>query len=250
MSEIYLVASGTGPSRQMTMPEIMAALSTGELSIEDHFWQEGRPRWEPLGTIPGLRARVSQAGPPAAQPKPPPRPSVPAAPNRAPGSGPRDLGAPLPGPWAVNAPPDAKVQTLDFWAQPAKPRYAFWSAVSYTLVSLIFTPLVGSLFIFRNHKHAGERTWRIIPIFWMVVWAAFIVATLVERIAFKGQNWLPYLIGFGGLWVFWFFTCALPHRNYLKAQPADVGWRSDWAKPLGFGFLGLVIYVIVMLLVR
>lgn len=253
MSEIYLVARGTEPSRKMTIPAIAVAIAAGELSLDDQYWQEGRTHWEPLRAIPGLSARVAQIGSPRAgtsAPRSKPRQST-RGQQPSPGIGFQPNVAALPSnPWGDTVPQNAGTKPADFWALTSKPRIRLWSAVSYTLASLVFTPLLGSIFIFRNHTQADERIWRGVPLFWIVAWISFIAATLVERVVFRGHHWPWYLAGFGALWVFWFFTCALPHRLFLKAQPTEVTWRSDWGKPLGFGFLGLVLYTIVMLLAR
>jgi hypothetical protein len=221
MVEKYLVEWGTGPSRTLTLSEINAAITAGEISPESLFWQEGRPHWEPLNTLFGVTAR-------------------------APANGNKKAGV-------VSAPASSPAgdSAKGFWEQQGVPSYiSLWSTVSYTFVALLFTPLTGSILIYQNHRVTGERAWRLLPVFWMVVWGIAILAVLADRI-FRGFAYWPYWVAIAGvLWFFWFFTCALPHRAYLHTlAKLEIYWRTDFGKPLGFSFFVLVACAILMLLV-
>jgi phosphoglycerol transferase MdoB-like AlkP superfamily enzyme len=141
---------------------------------------------------------------------------------------------------------------LSFWSQPeTKPRLAVWSPVMYTLFSAFFTPLLGSVLIAQNHRATEETVWRGISWFWLAVWSAFLVVGLSLHFAAIPCGPLVYwIVGFIALSIGWFFTCALPHRGFLQSRSFDAAWRTDWGKPVGFGFLAWVIVFTVFLLTR
>ena len=269
MTDKYCVARGNNPLIEMTLAEIRESITKGELSATDLYCRKGAARYEQIDTLPeyaelAKKAPAGQTIPhpgtssgklrtqPVANPAsegtqspPPPRTYLP--PKRAPRPENRQYTPPsMPPPPARDSPPPATGRDDDrqssFWLQSTRPRLRFWSPVSYTLVSVFFTPLLGTLLIDANHRMAQERTWRTIPMFWSVVWGAYLIAVLTDKFAEGTRHWPLWAGAYCAMGIFWFFTCALPHRLFLRQQPNDVEWRGDWGRPLGFGFLTIVIY--------
>lgn len=233
----YQVARPGQPSRQMTLSEINLGLASGEVMPEDQYWAKGMSGWERVSALNGVvipsspRTRVSPDAPPG---------------SRLP-SGNTNHALPARGPAASAAP-----GSLSYWAQPdTKPRLAVWSPVAYTLLSVFFTPLVGTILIAQNHRATEETVWRGISWFWMVAWSGFLLVGLALYFA-KVACGSPLYWGLGAcaLIVTWFFTCALPHREFLHARSFDAAWRTDWGKPVGFGFLAWVLVFTTFLLTR
>jgi hypothetical protein len=273
MSNKYYVARGNLPIIEMTLAEIRESIVKGELSAADLYCQKGAAKYERIGAMPEYAALAKKA--PAGKTPPPPetlpdgsRPNSLAGqtsgssqtspsprtylpPRRA--TLPENLqwtppvSTPSPAQMAPHNAANVPVGTGDdlppsFWLQPARPSLRFWSSVSYTLASVVLTPLLGSLLIDANHRMAQERTWRTIPLFWCVVWGLYLLAVLTDEFIEGMQHW-PWWAGvYCAMGLFWFFTCALPHRLFLRQQPNDIEWRGDWGRPLGFGFLAFVLY--------
>ena len=121
--------------------------------------------------------------------------------------------------------------------------------MAFLLLSVFFSPLMGSVLIAQNHRAAGEKIWRGVSWFWVVVWAVFLLVAFSLQFAAVPCGPVHYwIMACLGLSAFWFFTCALPHHGFLHARSFDAAWRSDWGKPVGFGFLGWVILFTVFLL--
>jgi len=230
----YQVARPGHPSRQLTLAGINLGLASGEVMADDQYWIKGMSRWERVNDLPGViipttpRTRAPMATAGASQP-----------PMR---------GAETRSPTSSSIPNG----NLSFWAKPeANVRLAVWSPLSYILLSVFFTPVVGSALILQNHRATEEIVWRGIAWFWLVVWSAsLLVGFSLFFAAVPCGPVLYWMVGFGALAVAWVFTCALPHSGFLSARSFDAAWRTDWGKPLGFGFLGWVLVFTAYLLTR
>jgi len=219
----------------MTLSEINYGLASGEVMPDDQYWVKGMPRWERVSNLSGVNLPVS----------PKPRtPLVTAGPSRSMAFVAEPMVSPTRG--------GATSGDLSFWSQPeTKPRLAVWSPVMYTLLSAFFTPLIGTVLIAQNHRATEETVWRGVSWFWLVVWSTFLLAGFSLRFAaVPCGSTLDWVLAFFALSIGWFFTCALPHRSFLHARSFDAAWRTDWGKPIGFGFLAWMIIFTVFLLTR
>ena len=232
----YQIARPGQPSRQMSLSEINFGLASGEVMPDDQFWIKGMPRWERVRELAGVILPTS----------PKTRPPVANAAN-----GSRSSAA-VAEPVVFQNHGSSGAENLSFWAQPeTKPRVAVWSPVMYTVLSAFFTPLIGSLLIAQNHRATGETIWRGVSWFWLVVWSGFLLTGLsLHFCSVPCGPILYWIVGFMAFSAAWFFTCALPHRSFLQTRPFDAAWRTDWGKPVGFGFLAWVIVFTVFLLTR
>ncbi|MFT3784276.1 MAG: hypothetical protein QM790_19890 [Nibricoccus sp.] len=230
----YQIATPGQSSRPMSLSEINLGLASGEVMPDDQYWFKGMPRWEKVRDLPGVilpptpKARVSTGAAAAAHPFE----TKTAATMTTRGSGPSG--------------------TLSFWSQPEhRPRLSVWSPTVYLWLSLFFTPLTGTVLVAKNHRATEETIWRPIAWFWVVFWTLFIAAAVsLYFAAVPCGTLVQWGIGYGVLLVMWYFTCALPHGNFLRARSFEAGWRRDWGKPLGFGFLAWVVVATVYLLTR
>ena len=235
----YQVARPGHPSRQMTLSEINLGLASGEVMPDDQCWVKGTPHWVRVSDLQGVLIPSS--------PRTRPATTTASAVGRplVENTEPTEVGQ---GGTAVPAAPIA----LSFWAHPeTKPRLAVWSPVAYTLLSVVFTPLLGTVLIAQNHRATGETVWRGIAWFWLMVLSVFLLAGASLHLAdIPCGPPLYWIYGFIALTIGWFFTCALPHRSFLHARSFDAAWRSDWGKPVGCGFLAWVIVFTIFLLTR
>jgi len=230
----YQIARPGTPSRQMTLTEINLGLASGEVMPEDQYWSKGMPRWERVSDLAGvilpnsLKTRAPLATTVVRRT---------AAVVAEPVASIRNI--PMPG-------------DLSFWAQPeTKPRLAVWSPVMYTMLSAFFTPLAGTVLIAQNHRATEETVWRGVAWFWLVVWSLFLLTGLsLHFAAIPCGPPLYWILASGALAIGWFFTCALPHREFLHTRAFEAAWRTDWGKPVGYGFLAWVVVFTVFLLTR
>ncbi|MBK9991114.1 MAG: hypothetical protein IPP19_10355 [Verrucomicrobia bacterium] len=222
-SEKFQVAALGQPAKTMTLSEINLALASGELTPDDQYWIKGLPRWKKVRDLSGviLPGGTREQMPP--EPRQPGRSATPFLP-----------------------------EPVSFWAQPERrASVSMWPYAVYFGLSLPFTPLLGSVLVARNLHSQGEDSWRLVSWFWIFVWA--LVLTGSCYLYFAGYPWftLKYLgLGYGVLFVFWYFTCGLPHRLHLHAHSADICWKKGWGRPAGLGFLGWMVVVTLYLLSR
>jgi len=230
----YQIAASGQSSRPMTLSEVNLGLASGEVMPEDQYWIKGMPRWEKVKEIPGVilpatpKTRLANGT---------------AAPTNTPETR-RDVGVQNRGSNGTG--------TLSFWSQPDyRPRLAVWSPAMYLGLSVIFTPLMGSVMVAQNHRATDEKVWIGISWFWLVVWLLFVTtAASLYLGAVPCGSPLYWGIGYGCLGIGWFFTCAIPHRNFINTRTFEAAWRSDWGKLLGLGFAAWAVIAAVYLLTR
>lgn len=217
----FQIARPGRPSRQMTMSEINLGLASGDVLPEDQYWVKGMPRWERVGSLSGVII--------SAAPK-----------TRTPTTGVDDFDL------------TAAPASPSFWPRPeTKPRLRMWSPGLYGLLSVFFTPLMGTILIAQNHRAAQETTWSGIVWFWLIVWSGYLFTAVSLHLAAIPCGPLVYWIyGGGALAIVWLFTCGLPHRRFLNTRNFEAAWRVDWGKPVGFGFLAWMVVFTIYLLTR
>lgn len=230
----YQIAVQGQSSRPMSLSEVNLGLASGEVMPEDQYWLKGMPRWEKVKDMPGVilpatpKTRLAN-GTAAPSHTPETRKESPVQNRGSNSSG-----------------------SLSFWAQPDhRPRLWVWSPAMYLGLSVFFTPLMGSVLVAQNHRATDETVWKPIAWFWLVVWSMFVAAAIsLNFAAVPCGPPLYWGIGYGALGIGWCFTCAIPHRNFLNTRTFEAAWRSDWGKPIGFGFIAWIVIATVFLLTR
>lgn len=230
----YQIATPGQSSRPMSLSEINLGLASGEVLPEDQYWSKGMPRWEKVKDMPGVlipstpKNRVVNDASAPTQPK----------------DGRSAVG--------IQNQNNGTTGSLSFWSQPDhRPRLAVWSPTMYFWLSVIFTPLVGTVMMVQNHRATDERIWRGIASFWLMIWSAFVVAAVALHFSdVPCGSPLYWGIGYATLAIGWCFTCAFPHHNFLRARTYEAAWRSDWGKLVGISFTAWVVIITVFLLTR
>jgi hypothetical protein len=225
----YRVARTGQPSREMTLDAINAALAAGELTAEDTWWREGQPGWQPIRVLPGVifpRRGASVAAPA--------------------GGGPVAASAPL-DPMAERA----REAAGSIWGAATPYGHpVWWSAGAVIGASLVFTPLFGSILIWRNYRAAGQPSRGQLAVLWMWISALLLAGSIVAA-ALLGtgpRTWLIFAVGHLFQFTAWVLSCAWPHHRF---QEQEIGTRrrpAGWGRPFALGGLGIAAWFGLVLL--
>lgn len=111
-----------------------------------------------------------------------------------------------------------------------------WNPNAAANWSLVFTPILGAWLQAKNWTNLDEPEEAKKSMYWVYAGFVFLVVIL----------FLPDDVGAAPGYIYvlaWYFTSGKKQAKYLKEKHIDYKKKS-WGKPLLFGFIGVVLYVI------
>ena len=166
----------------------------GTLNTDDLAWYEGCAEWMPLSNIPGVSLPTRPSPPPPPAPTASQQPST-VAPTEAP---------------------------------------ALWNPAACVNWSLLFTPIFGSLLLWRNYRTLNNNSKARKALLWAGVGIALALISLFVR---EHAASLLYV-----LLIPWYILVARPQMKQVKEQFDSTYPKKQWWQPIGIAAAGLVVY--------
>lgn len=191
--------------------ELKKLAATGKLKPSDLIWKDGWDDWKPADKIKGLLNLT-----------PPP------IPRNSPSSTPRGAIKP-------NSPTSSHTRSSQESAQPA-----LWNPFVARALSLVFSPIFGSLVIAKNWKTLGEDQKEERSMLWVYGFFAnwFLVLFLPENVDafFLAVFWVACLA--------WALTDAEKQIRFVKEKYGKDYLHKSWLTPVGLAIAGCVAYAV------
>ena len=134
------------------------------------------------------------------------------------------------------APPQDKA--VQATTTPTTEPVALWNPTACVNWSLLFTPIFGSLLVWRNYQILKDNSKARKALFWAIACIALAVISM-----FLPENKAkPALYA---LMIPWYILVARPQMKHVKERFGGTYPKKSWKQPLGIAIAGLVVYGVI-----
>jgi GYF domain 2 len=132
-------------------------------------------------------------------------------------------------------PASPQEKALQATTTPTTDPVALWNPTACVNWSLFFTPIFGSLLIWRNYQILKDDPKAQKALFWAAACIALAVISM-----FLPEN--KAAAGLYALMIPWYILVARPQMKYVKERFGSTYPKKSWKQPLGIAIAGLVFY--------